>query len=193
MNIDAVTVEIDVEPTISFAMAHNRIAVVRAVRVTNHGAELRGAKLMARVDDLQGQLSVPFEQVIDLPMETDLTLDKLGLRLDPRAMFQVESRRPGQLVVAVEVDGEVMGEARKDVDVLAGMQWVASAEHPGLSLEMLAAHVMPNSPEVADVLTAASARLAAGTGSPSLERDTSRARSGSTPSSRRSTASCSHA
>ncbi|MDN5765767.1 MAG: DUF4011 domain-containing protein [Humibacillus sp.] len=100
-------------------------------------------------------------------MDANLTLDKLGLRLDPRAMFQVESRRPGQLIVSVEVDGEVMGEARQDVDVLAGMQWVA--DPLGLALEMLAAHVMPNSPEIADVLTGASAGLAAGTGSPSLQ------------------------
>ncbi len=88
-------------------------------------------------------------------------------------MFQVEDLRPGRVQVWVEVGGVTVAEVVEDIQVLAGMHWLFTPptwQHGSeLSLEMLAAHVMPNAPEIADLLKDVSTRLEAASGSPSLE------------------------
>ena len=62
-----VDVTLDCLDTISFALAHNRLPAVHRVTIRNAGGELRGAVLSVTVSDDTGALSVPFEQVVDVP------------------------------------------------------------------------------------------------------------------------------
>ena len=161
-------IEIDAIPVVTYAMAHNGIQVINAVRVVNRGDELRGATLRAELRDSQGRLSKPFTELLDLPVEAALVLRDLTLALDPAAMATVEAHRPGRLKVEIlDEDDWAVGSAEVDVIVHAAQHW--SALPVGLGLEMLPAHVMPNSPEVAQVLRTASGILEARTGSPSIE------------------------
>ena len=168
MDAGTVAIEIDAIPVVTYAMAHNGIQVINAVRVVNRGDELRGATLRAELRDSQGRLSKPFTELLDLPVEAALVLRDLTLALDPAAMATVEAHRPGRLKVEIlDEDDWAVGSAEVDVIVHAAQHW--SALPIGLGLEMLSAHVMPNSPEVAQVLRTASGILEARTGSPSIE------------------------
>lgn len=168
MSAGTVAIDIEAIAVVTYAMAHNGIDVINAVRVENRGDELRGATLRAELRDSQGRLSKPFTELIDLPEEAVLVLRDLKLQLDPAVMAKVEAHRPGRLVVEiVDEDEWVVATAETDLMVHAAEHW--SALPIGLGLEMLPAHVMPNSPEVAEVLRAASVNLERRTGSPSIE------------------------
>ncbi len=82
-------------------------------------------------------------------------------------MLQLEDKRHGRLEVTVSHDERVLGGWAGDVAVLAGRQWLNRP--PGLAMEMLAAHVMPNSQEIAELLVGVSDRLRAATGSGSIQ------------------------
>ena len=86
MDAGTVAIEIDAIPVVTYAMAHNGIQVINAVRVVNRGDELRGATLRAELRDSQGRLSKPFTELLDLPVEAALVLRDLTLALDPAAM-----------------------------------------------------------------------------------------------------------
>lgn len=163
-----VDIRIEHNPIVSYAMAHNRIAPIHRVTLTNRGAELRGAAVRAVISDHSAVLSLPFERLVDIPAGESVVLDDFEVRLDGSAMYRVVDQRPGQVVVSLHDADSERGRAEVEVDVLPGTHWIL-AEPRSLSAELLAAHVMPNSPEVVDILKDASERLRQGTGSPSLE------------------------
>ncbi|GIL33984.1 DUF4011 domain-containing protein [Phycicoccus sp. DTK01] len=163
-----VDLRIDCLPIISYALAHNRMSVVKRLTVANAGPELRGATVAVTISDDTGVLSQEFELLVDVPTGGEVVLDDLGVRLDGPAMYRVTDLRKGRIDASVRVAGEVIAETSAAVDVLPATHWV-KAEPERLFLELLAAHVMPNSPEVTELLKDTSERLRAATGSPSLE------------------------
>ncbi len=174
MTDQLVDVEVQATSVVSLAMVHNRVPLVRAIRLTNHGGERRGAAVRVAIHDDEGRLSRPWEALVDLPEDGSVELTEVDLRMDGEAMLQLEERRPGTVRVAVEHhdvevqhDDTVLGTWQGEVMVLAGRQWLN--QPPGLALEMLAAHVMPNSPEIAELLAEASDLLEQRTGSGSIE------------------------
>ena len=148
-------------------MAHNRLPVVHSVTLTSTGGPVEGALLTLRVEDAEGTLSAPSEHLVDLVPAQETILAQLDVRLDPAAMLHVGERRPGRIVARVEVAGTVVGEAAVQVDVLAAHQWLR--EPPTLSMELLAAFVMPNSPAIAVLVGAAAELLEQRTGSPLIQ------------------------
>ena len=163
----SVGLDVEVKPVVSLAMAHNRIPVVERVRLTNHGDERRGLTLHITVDDGEGPVSRPWETIVDLPEDGTVEVEAPALRMDGDAMLQLEERRPGTVTVQLR-DGEiVLAQQEHEVVVLAGRQWLQQPER--LGLEMLAAHVMPNSPQVAELLSEVADLLAGRTGSGSIE------------------------
>lgn len=162
-----VTIEFDASPVISLAMVHNRVQPVRNIEVTNAGADLTGAELALVVQDDEGVLSAPSQVVVDLPHGATVQLDEVALQMDPSALLEMEERRHGTLSVVLTAGGDLVASETRPVTVLAGRQWLS--EPPGLAMELLAAHVMPNSPVVETLLTEASALLKERTGSPSVQ------------------------
>lgn len=155
-------VEAEVYPVVSHSMAHNRISPLRTVTLHNEGTSRIGAEVRILIRDEQGPLSAPFTTHADLAEGSATHLRDLAIVLDPVAMNEVEEARPGQLVVTVHHAGAQIGSLAQPVDVLAARQWLWRP--PGLALELLAAHVMPNAPEVSALMDAVGARLQAATG-----------------------------
>ncbi|MDN5918650.1 MAG: DUF4011 domain-containing protein, partial [Pseudonocardia sp.] len=161
------TIELDVRPRLSYAMAHNELPVITRLTVSAPERDARGARLVLQVADATGPIGAPQEIVLDLRAGGPTVLTELRLALDPGAMLQVEEQRPGVVRASLEVDGQVWAEQATPVRVLAAHQW--TAHPPALALEMLAAHVMPNHPAVTVLMGEVAARLGASTGSPSLQ------------------------
>lgn len=157
MSVGDVDVLVEVYSVVSHAMAHNRISPVRRVTLHNRGGLRTGVEVRVVLRDGQGVLSEPFSAHADLELGSTTSLRDLDVHLDAAAMNQVEEARPGTLEVSVLHEGEVIGSAKEPVTVLAARQWLWKP--PGLALELLAAHVMPNAPEVAELLGMAAGRL----------------------------------
>lgn len=150
MSADTLRIEAEVYPIVSHAMAHNRISPVRRVTLHNAGIRRSGLEVAIAVRDAQGVLSEPFTAHADLEANSTTSLRDLAVHLDAAAMNQVEEARPGTLEITVSHAGEVVGSASEAVTVLAALQWLW--QPPGLALELLAAHVMPNAPEITQLL-----------------------------------------
>src|SRR3954452_15901723 len=157
----AVSIELTSTPVLSYALAHNRIPVVNRLALTSTAA-VGGATVRLSVRDPEGPLGSAVELTADLDQGRTTVLQDVALTLDPAAMLQVDSQRPG--VIDVEVaDGErVIGHASTPVQVLAAQQWLATPLP--LALEMLAAHVQPNHPAVTGLIEEAAAILDRDTG-----------------------------
>ncbi|MCZ2839913.1 DUF4011 domain-containing protein [Modestobacter sp. VKM Ac-2985] len=162
-----VTVEVTAVPVLSYALAHNGIAVVSQLVLTGHDEPVRHASVHVAVRDAEGPIGEAVEMFADIDPGHTTVLTDVGLRLDPAAMLQVEERRPGWLSVLVEKDGEVLGRARVPVQVLAAAQWLATPLE--LAMEMLAAHVLPNHPTIPALVAEAAELLGTETGSPSIQ------------------------
>mgnify|MGYP000995124366 FL=1 len=142
----AVQVEVEMYPVVSHAMAHNRISPVQRVILHNRGGLRTGVEVRVVVRDGQGVLSEPFAVHADLEQGATTNLRDLAVHLDAAAMNQVEEARPGTLEVVLLHEGEVIGSVTEPVHILAARQWLWQPS--GLALELLAADVMPNAPEV---------------------------------------------
>jgi len=162
-----VTVDVTAVPVLSYALAHNGIAVVSQLVLTVRGEPVRHASVRVGVRDAEGPIGDAVELFADIDPGHTTVLTDVGLRLDPAAMLQVEERRPGWLSVSVDKDGEVLGSARVPVELLAAAQWLATPLE--LAMEMLAAHVLPNHPSVTALVAEAAQVLRAQTGSPSVQ------------------------
>ena len=163
----AISIQLDVIPVLSYAAAHNRLPIVNSITITNAGVARRGAVLKLEASSALGIVSRPFEQLIDLSASSSLPLTDLPVLLDAAQMLQIEERRPAQVTATLEIEGLIIARERVGVELLAAHQWVRQPAN--LSLELLAAFVLPNHPAIPVLLREASDLLEAETGSGSLE------------------------
>src|SRR3954451_4677079 len=161
----AISIEITSTPVLSYALAHNRIPVVSRLALAAD-APVRGATVRLGVRDAEGPIARSIELLADIDEGRTTVLTDVGLVMDPAAMLHVEEQRPGVIDVEVEVDGEIVGETSRSVQVLAANQWLATPLP--LALEMLAAHVMPNHPAVTALVSEAADLLEQKSGSGAL-------------------------
>ncbi|WP_197030117.1 DUF4011 domain-containing protein [Cellulomonas sp. URHE0023] len=154
-------------PVLSYAMAHCRVLVIDEVAVAHAGPDVRGATLEIDVVCAGGSLGGPKVLLLDLADGQTTTLRTIDLVLDPGRMLAVEEQQPGRVVATLrDAAGAALATVSSDVEVLAASQWMA--EPVQLAMEMLAAHVQPNSAAVAPLLVEASDRLRSITGDSSL-------------------------
>lgn len=160
------TIALTCLPVVSYAMAHNRIPVVDEVAVTAD-RDAEGAVLELAVVDAEGVLSSTCTHVVDLAAGDRTVVADVGLTLDPAQMLQVDEQRPGRVTATLRLGDETLATASSDVRVLAARQWLAVP--PELSMEMLAAFVMPHDPAIGPLLDEVSALLRERTGSTALQ------------------------
>lgn len=133
-------------PLISYAMAHNGISPIQSLQLHNDGGALTGVELAIAVLDAQGILSHEYTRVLDLAAQTTLGLSDVDLKLAPAAMDAVEEDRQGTIEISISSAGALLCERVLPIQILAAHHWLASP--PGLGVELLAAHVMPNAPQI---------------------------------------------
>ena len=159
-----ITIDTTAVSTVSYPMAHNRIAVLGPIRIGGAGRTVAGASVTVTLRDALGVLGSG-AALVDLPAAGSTVLTSPPSPLDPGAMARVQEQRDGSLQVSVAIDGQVVAERSFPVTILAAQQWVARP--PMLGLEMLAAFVMPNDPAIGTLARRAGDLLAAGAGSAS--------------------------
>ncbi|TDH48412.1 DUF3320 domain-containing protein [Mycobacterium eburneum] len=161
-------IQIHAVADLSYPMAHCQIPVIDHVTVDNAGEELRGAVLELDVVSADGSHGGPREVHLDLVAHKPTILRDVDLVLDPAAMLAVGEQRPGTIrAVLRDTHGAPLAKATADVTVLAANQWKANPLQ--LALEMLAAHVQPNSAAVTALLPKVSDRLQALTGRSAID------------------------
>lgn len=145
-------------PVLSYAMAHCQVLVIDEITVAHQGPEVRGAAIEIDVLCASGSLGGPKTLLVDLVDGQSTTLRTIDLVLDPARMLAVETQQPGQIVTTLlGASGETLASVASDVTVLAAPQWMAQPAQ--LSMEMLAAHVQPNSLAIPPLLLEASELL----------------------------------
>src|SRR3954463_9103664 len=164
--VAAVSIELTTTPVLSYALAHNRVPVVNRLSLTSTAA-VAGAPVRLPVRAPGGPIGSPVELPADLDEGRTTVLQDVALTLDPAAMLQVDSQRPGVIDVEVVAGELVIGHASTPVQVLAAQQWLATPLP--LALEMLAAHVQPNHPAVTALIEEAAELLELHTGSDLLD------------------------
>ncbi|OBG23495.1 DNA helicase [Mycolicibacterium celeriflavum] len=166
--VGAPRIQIHAVGDLSYPMAHCRIPVLDHITIDNTDADVRSAVVRVDVVSAQGSHGDPQEIFLDLAANKPTILRDIDLQLDPAAMLQVDEQLPGTIrVVLCDAAGEVLSEASKDVNILASNQWKATPLQ--LALEMLAAHVQPNSTAIAALMTEVSDRLLASTGNSAID------------------------
>ena len=159
---------LDVLPVVSFAMMQANIPVVTNLMVANAGEQT--------ADGLRLRLSLRCATATDVSAaaEMDLcTIDAgevvqlapLTLQLRPESLLGLNEAIPGEFLVELFREGQLVADARASTRVLAHNEFF---NRRGIQ-ELLAAHVMPNHPAVVPVLQRASELLKEMTGSPSLD------------------------
>src|SRR3569833_302130 len=98
--VAAVSIELTTSPVLSYALAHNRIPVVNRLALSSTAA-VGGATVRLSVRDPEGPIGSAVELTADLDEGRTTVLSDVALTLDPAAMLQVDSQRPG--VIDVEV------------------------------------------------------------------------------------------
>ncbi len=154
-----ITIDTTAVSTVSYPMAHNRIAVLGPIRIGGAGRTVAGASVTVTLQDALGVLGSG-AALVDLPAAGSTVLTSPPSPLDPAAMARVQEQQDGSLQVSVTIDGQMVAERSFPVTILAAQQWVARP--PMLGLEMLAAFVMPNDPAIGTLARRAGDLLAAG-------------------------------
>ncbi|HZL07046.1 MAG TPA: Swt1 family HEPN domain-containing protein, partial [Coriobacteriia bacterium] len=165
---DGGRISISALPVLSFAMAHCKIAVVDEISVERRGSELRGASLELDITCAEGSLGGPKVLLLDLVEGQRTTLRGVDLVLDPARMLRIDEQQPGEIRALLRSpSGEVVAQETLGVQILAPSQWIARPQQ--LGMEMLAAHVQPNSAAIAPLLLDVSDRLRVSTGNSALD------------------------
>lgn len=153
-------------PVISYAMAHNRIPVIFELELRSH-LDAPGAQVHLTIGDDDGPLTRDTPWLVDLVAGAITRLDRPAVPLDPARLLQNKTRRPGWIDVEIRHADEVLGRARKDVELLPGAHWLSVPR--GLAEDLLAAHVLPHDPAIGALLAEAATHLGQVTGDPSLQ------------------------
>lgn len=167
-----VVVEVTTAHALSYAMAHNGFRFVRQVKITNNGAEIRGAVVQVEASAQSGRISGDFQQYVDLAAGQTITLDDLNVPVQAATMYELADRQMGKVLVTVQSPGAdataaELGRAEADLTLLPAQLWIAGR---GLvSYEFLAAYVQPHHPSIAKLISEAADILVQTTGSGSFD------------------------
>jgi hypothetical protein len=167
-----VVVEVTTADALSYAMAHNGFRFVRQVKITNVGAEIRGAVVHVEASAQSGRISADFQQYVDLAAGQTITLDDLNVPVQATTMYELADRQLGKVLVTVQAAGTdaavaELGRAETDLTLLPAQLWIAGR---GLvSYEFLAAYVQPHHPSIAKLMSEAADILMQTTGSGSFD------------------------
>ncbi len=154
-----VGLQLTADPTTGYAAIQNAIPVLRSLVVTNLGqAPVSGLTVtIACSPRFAAGVSLPFD--ILAPGESR-KVGPLDLQADHGYLSRLDETELAVIEAVARADGAIVGQAGREIAVLAYDQWPGTRALP----ELLAAFCMPNSPVVDHVIAGASALLRAGDG-----------------------------
>lgn len=182
-----VEIETVAAPLISHAAAHNGLPVVHRITVTiphqtnapDDPRAIGSLTIAAEIRDHTGAvITRPWHTVIEnVEPARPVTVEAPALRLVPFALADLDEEAGGEIVVSVQPtpsDHGAVSEASSPalaytpIRLLAARQWLVDPDSPLLSLQLLAAFVQPNHPDIATLVPRIGHHLAEHTRSPSL-------------------------
>lgn len=162
--VPAISVELSADPTVNYAVQQNAVSVIKRLRVTNGGTvDLDHITVAITTEP---SFAHPWEYILErIPAGSTCDLGAVDIPLSHDFLAQQAEAVRGSICVAVRRGGELLSEHRTPIDVLAYDEWNGRRAIP----EILAAFVLPNHPNVEDLLRRAGEMLATWTGSPSFK------------------------
>ena len=149
---------------VNFAMQQNYVPVIRKLTLKNPG-ETALEDLTVSVEVTPAFAAAWQEKIAQIPAGETVDLGAVPLLLLPEYLYTLTERVAGALTITVtDGGGEVLGQVRQPMDVLAYDEWSGLLFMP----EIIAAFITPNYPKVGQVIRSASALLEEWTGSPSF-------------------------
>lgn len=158
-----ISIELDYDRTVNYAMQQNDVPVVKALRISN-GSEAVLRDLIIRITS-EPSFAAPWESRVSVinPGET-FSMGVVDLPLSHDFLAGLTERVTGSLLVDVFQGNTIMSSSTQRIDVLAYDEWNGLQSIP----EILAAFVTPNHPAVESVLSDAAGILGAWTGNSAL-------------------------
>lgn len=157
------SVEVDFDPHVNYAMYQNDVPVVKRIRLHNP-SEVSIENLTVRAWIEPAISEVWQARVAQVGPGTTYNLDAVDLPLGARRLAQQTECERATLVVEVHRDDRQLARWTGTVDVLARHEWPGLRSLP----ELMAAFVLPNHPAVQQILARAREHLEQATGQPAL-------------------------
>jgi hypothetical protein len=156
-------VEVDASDRVCYALAHNRVPIVDAIRIRSSGAGQSdlASQLRISVESHWSRDGRPPVQAATIAIEAPgpgqtIELSPVSdVRLDDIALADLEELIPAELAVTVSDDQGRATMVTRSTAILSRTQWLSAPRWRAIT----AAFVQPNHPEVADIITSASKRL----------------------------------
>lgn len=162
--MEAVRVEVGLEPRLNYALQQNGAPLVRFLRLHNLGDRpLVDVEVLLSVNPAVARPTR--SSIARIDGHTTYNLGPVDVPLDGAALAQLTEREVGALRVQVTAGGVAVGDHHEPLEVLAYNEWGGI----GASPELLAAFVLPNHPSLPPILTDAARRIEARTGSGALD------------------------
>ena len=140
---------------VNFAMQQNYVPVIRKLTLKNPG-EMALEDLTVSVEVTPAFAAAWQEKIAQIPAGETVDLGAVPLLLLPEYLYTLTERVAGALTITVtDGGGEVLGQVRQPMDVLAYDEWSGLLFMP----EIIAAFITPNYPKVGQVIRSASALL----------------------------------
>jgi|694.fasta_scaffold43490_2 hypothetical protein len=144
----------DATPTFCYALAHNRVPLLSALKISGGPLESRKITIRFRGEWAANERPPIVEKsiVIDAPqLGTPVEVSPVhDLQLSDIALAELEELAPASLIIQIEDDLGNIQEIRQDVDIYARDQWL-NRNHA-----VTAAFVQPNHPDTTQILSRAS-------------------------------------
>ena len=164
-----VIVEFDLLPGIGYDLVHNGRPFIRHLSVRSSGPTPE-ADVTVTVSLTEGGTNVARPWVREFPVVPPGGVEvEPVIELDPAFMRHVEEQRPVILTVRASSGELDLGSTQQSLQLYAHNQWMLIPEAESLTMMLLAAHVQPNAPVIADVLGRAREILKEATGSAATE------------------------
>jgi hypothetical protein len=134
-------IELDLDPTVNFAMQQNDVPMVKTVRLRNEGAE----ELRELVVHVWGEpaFMLPWSgRVAAIAPGSTYNIELPAIELSATFLLELTERLVGAVCAEVVRDGQTVGQFRQKIEVLAREQWSGMRSLP----EILTAFILPNHP-----------------------------------------------
>jgi len=157
------TIELEYDGRINFAMHQNAIPVVKFLRITND-SDTALENLITRLT-LEPELSEAFEHRLSrLAAHSAFTLEAPDVIISPRRLVNLIERETGLINVEVNCSGFKTVTKSWPVEVLAFNEWNGISSLP----ELIAAFILPNHPAIMEILTIVRKYMEKWSGDPAL-------------------------